>query len=335
MHEVNPGVSGGSAPLRSDGAARAFLLAAGLGTRLRPLTAVLPKPLLPVGGVPMLDHSLALMAKHGIDASEAIVNAHHLYPAVAAWAEARGVSLQVEVPEVLGTGGALKVAEAGLAERFVVLNGDILCDIDLTALLAAVPEGGAAMALRIDPRLSSEAPVEADAHGVVVRMREFARGPGAPLPGTHFTGVHAAHRGVLAHAPPTFSCVLRTAYKEVIGERKVRSIVHRGAWVDIGAPAEYLDANLDVLDGILVAPAAPPPGSLQGLEGALLLAGAEVAGEVRRSVVGAGAVVPKGASLQDCVVWDGVIVPEGAHHRCVFFGLPGEAAQVLQVPARA
>lgn len=317
------------------GGARAFILAAGLGTRLRPLSAVLPKPLLPVGGVPMLDHALALLAAHGIGPQEAIVNAHYLYASVVAWAEARGVAVQVELPEVLGTGGALKVAEGALAERFVVLNGDILCDVDLTALLAAVPEGGAAMALRIEPRLAGEAPVERDAQGVVVRMREFARGPGAPLPGTHFTGVHAAHRGVLAFARPEFSCILRTAYKAVIGERKVRALVHRGGWIDIGAPAEYLDANLDVLDGVLIAPASPPAGSLRGAGGALILPGAAVRGGVRRSVIGAGAVVPAGADLEDCVVWDGVIVPEGTFRRCVLYGLPGEAAKVLEVPAAA
>lgn len=315
-----------------EGGARAFILAAGLGTRLRPLTAVLPKPLLPVGGVSMLDHALALLAAHGIGPERAIVNAHHLHGAVEAWAQARGVAVQVELPEVLGTGGALKLAEPRLAERFVVLNGDILCDVNLAELLAAVPEGGAAMALRIDPRLSGEAPVERDAQGVVVRMREFARGPGAPLPGTHFTGVHAAHRGVLNHARLEFSCILRTAYKAVIGERRVHALLHRGAWVDIGAPTEYLDANLDVMDGILLAPAPAPPGARRGEGGALLLPGASVRGQVRRSVIGAGAQVPASATLEDCVVWDGVLVPPGHHRRCVLYGLPGEAAQVLQVP---
>jgi mannose-1-phosphate guanylyltransferase len=314
--------------------ARAFLLAAGLGTRLRPLTLVLPKPLLPVGGRPMLDHALALLAQHGIGPRACLVNAHHLHGAIEAWGRARGVAVQVELPEVLGTGGGLKVAEPRLAERFVVLNGDILCDVDLRALLAAVPPGGAALALRNDPALSSEAPVERDAHDVVVRMREFARGPGAPLPGTHFTGVHAADRAVLAYAKPEFSCILRTAYKAVIGERKLAALLHRGAWVDIGAPAEYLDANLAVLDGLLAAPGGLAPGA-RGPGGALLVDGARVEGAVHRSVVGAGAVVPAGARLTDCVVWDGVIVPPGDHHRCVFFGRPGAQAERLEVPLPA
>ena len=320
----------GPTPAAQRPLARAFVLAAGLGTRLRPLTAVLPKPLLPVGGLPMLDHALALLQRHGIEANEVVANAHHLHGAIEAWAARRGVAVQVELPEILGTGGGLKVAEPLLAQRFVVLNGDILCDVDLTALLDAVPAGGAAMALRIDAQLASEAPVERDAHDVVVRMREFARGPGAPLPGTHFTGVHAADRAVLAHAKPEFSCILRTAYKAVIGERKLGALVHRGDWVDIGAPAEYLDANLAVLDGALVSPAGLAPGT-RGAAGALLVDGARVEGAVSRSVVGAGAWVPSAASLVDCVVWDGVVVPPGAHRRCVFFGLPGQPAQRLEV----
>ena len=81
----------------------AFLLAAGFGTRLRPLTLVRPKPLLPVCGIPMLDYALAHVRKHGHE--HVIVNAHYLWQQVAAWADLNDVTLQVELPIVLGTGG--------------------------------------------------------------------------------------------------------------------------------------------------------------------------------------------------------------------------------------
>lgn len=296
----------------------AFLLAAGHGTRLRPLTSVRPKPLMPICGVPMLDHALALLRAHGHQ--EVLVNAHHLWRQVAAWAEINDVALQVELPDILGTGGGLRAARDRLAERFVVLNGDILCDIDMTALLDAVPAGGAAMALRADPVLAERAPVQQDEDGVIVMMRQFAGTPGAGIPGTHFTGVHAAHRDVLAHAPDGFGCILRTAYKAVLPDRKVRATLHPGTWIDIGTPADYLNANIAVLDGELRPGVDVWTRGDRGPGGSWIGAGATVTGTVHRTVVGAGGTVPEGAHLRDCVVWDGVTVPPGDHERTVFYG---------------
>lgn len=296
--------------------ATAFLLAAGLGTRLRPLTLDRPKPLLPMCGVSMLDHALALCRRHGHE--HVLVNAHWLWEQVAEWSVRKGVALQVEQPEVLGTGGGLKAAAPRLAERFVVVNGDILCDIDLDALLAAVPEGGSAMALRADPELGARAPVERDSEGVVVRMRDFAGEPGVGIPGTHFTGVHAADRSVLERVPEGHQCIVRTAYKAILPARQVRSIVHAGAWVDIGTPDQYLAANLEVLAGTLPAPADVWAVGERGPDGSWVGPGARVSGPIHRSVIGAGATVPDSAKLVDCVVWDGVDVPPGDHRRVVF-----------------
>jgi NDP-sugar pyrophosphorylase family protein len=297
--------------------ATVFLLAAGLGTRLRPLTLHRPKPLLPLGGVPMLDHALALARSHGH--TDALVNAHWLWEQVARWAVENGVGLQVESPNILGTGGGLRAAHDQLAERFVVLNADILCDIDLSALLAAVPPGGAAMALRADPVLSARAPVLRDEAGVVVRMREFAGRVDAGIPGTHFTGVHAADRAVLSGVPEGEACILRTAYKAVTDDRLVGSILHAGQWVDIGTPADYLRANLAVLDGTLSTPVDIWARGERAADGSWIGPGAQIEGDVAGSVVGHDAVVPNGTSLRECVVWDGVTVPPGAHHRAIIY----------------
>ncbi|MFT5685879.1 MAG: NDP-sugar pyrophosphorylase family protein, partial [Myxococcota bacterium] len=113
----------------------AFLLAAGFGSRLRPLTLHRPKPLLPVCGIPLLDHARAHLLSHGI--THLLVNAHHLWQQIAAWTETHDAELQVELPDILGTGGGLRAALPRLSDRVVVFNGDILCDVDLTALLAA------------------------------------------------------------------------------------------------------------------------------------------------------------------------------------------------------
>lgn len=306
--------------------ATAFLLAAGLGTRLRPLTSHRPKPLLPVCGRPLLDEALARLRAAGH--TRIVVNAHHLWPQIAAWADANGVALQVELPDILGTGGGLRAARAQLAARVVIVNGDILVDADLRALAAAVPAGGAAMLLREDPALSREAPVEADASGTITRMRDFAGAPGRGRPGTHFTGIHACDTALLDRVPPGEACILRTAYREVVPAGLVKSVLHAGSWVDIGTPAEYLRANLDALDGALPLALDPWARAPRRPDGAWVSPDATVHGRLSRSVVGAGARVPAGATLHDCVVWDGESVPAGDHRRCVFFG----GGERLEIP---
>jgi len=309
----------------------AFLLAAGLGTRLRPLTLVRPKALLPVAGLPMLDHALAQVRAHGHDS--VIVNAHHLWEQVAAWAVRNGVEVQVELPEILGTGGGLRAAMERLDPAgAVVVNADVLSDVDLSALRAAIPEGGAALALRASADAAQIGAVEADDRGLVRHIARVVEGEGG-RPGTHFTGVHALSRGALGRVPDPRvygqSCIIRTAYKALVGEGLLASILHRGTWVDIGTPEAYLGANLDALEGRLHTPIDPWTRGARGPGGSWIGEGARVAGEVSRSVIGARAVVPPGAELYDCVVWDGLEIPEGRHHRTIFYGRAGEEARAL------
>lgn len=212
--------------------ATAFILAAGLGTRLRPLTLATPKPLLPVGGRPMLDHVLDHVRAHGHD--EVVVNAFWLPDAIVAWAEGRpGVRVVVEAPAILGTGGGLRNARELLADRFVIVNGDILSDVDLTTLFAE--PAPAVMALRRQER-PVHTGVRLDASGVV---RGIDRVVGEGDPGLHFTGVHVLDRDVLELVPPGEQCIVRTAYRALIPEGRVRGRVHDGAWTDIGTLAEY------------------------------------------------------------------------------------------------
>ena len=319
----------------------AFLLAAGLGTRLRPLTLVRPKPLLPICGVPMLDHALALVRDHGH--RSVLVNAHHLWEQVAAWVAAQDqahddvhVALQLELPEILGTGGGLRAALPGLGPHVVVVNGDILCDIDLQALVACIPAGGAAMALRQLAPGEQITSVEA-AGGRVTAIGNvvgaLAADGGAGVPGTHFTGIHAMSRDAVARVPAEgFQCVVRTAYKALIPEAAVGALMHGGTWVDVGRPDDYLAANLAVLRGAVRPPVDPWSRGERGPGGSWLGAGARLEGAVRDCVVGAGATVPADADLARCVVWDGVTVPGGSWSDCVFYGdseAPGGGVLVL------
>jgi len=318
---------------------QAFVLAAGFGTRLQPLTNLRPKPLVPVCGVPMLSYALALCARHGLES--VVVNAHHLAAQLRPWAgEHEGVEVFIseEQPDILGTGGGLRLVRDRLAERVAVVNGDTLCDVDLTALLAAVPAGGGAMALRVHPQDAAEryGIVAYDQADRVTDLKGMARAipVGAEHRDAHFTGIHALDRAMLDHVPQGFACIVRTAYINEVPERRVAAVPHHGTWLDVGDPAAYLDTNLAVLGGAVALPLDPwaragggtRSGSVATAQGGRLHGpvwvgpGAVIRGEVMQSAVGAGAVVPAGARLDACVVWDGVEVPPGTWYRHVFTG---------------
>jgi mannose-1-phosphate guanylyltransferase len=312
----------------------AFILAAGFGTRLRPLTENLPKPLVPVCGVPMLAYALAQCAHFGIE--KVVVNAHWKAEALAQWGgehEGCQVSISEELPDILGTGGGLHRVREQLAERFVVLNGDVLNDVDLDALKAAIPDGGGVLALRAHEQDAARyGIVAADESGTLVELRDIAGAEprGSVARDTHFTGIHAMDRSMLKLVEPGFSCIIRSAYKALVPQRRICGLRHKGVWLDIGDPTMYLDANLEVLSGrvrLYLDPRERAARFIEGEEGALhgpvwIGEGARIAEGVtlQRTVIGAGATVAAGASLEDCVVWDGAEVPSGRHYRAVFYG---------------
>jgi mannose-1-phosphate guanylyltransferase len=326
--------------------ASAFILAAGFGTRLRPLTEHRPKPLVPVCGVTVLEQALQLCAQHGI--RSAVVNAHHLASGIQRWCEryeGMRVQVQVETPEILGTGGGLQLARPLLADPFAVVNGDVLCDGDLGGLLEAceAPGTSAAMLLRRADDAASHGIVALGPQGRVVRLTSLAHLEGVePVAmDTHFTGIHALCSDALDHVPPRgFSCIVRSAYVELIPRGRVRGRVHPGTWLDVGNPSVYLEANRAVMDGAVGLPLDPwlraahghrrVAGELVQLgdssrcdlaasarlrgpcwlgEGAVVARDAELG---PYTVVGQGARVGAGARLRDCVVWDGCQVSAGA-----------------------
>jgi len=301
-----------------------FILAAGFGTRLRPLTLHRPKPLLPLLGRPMIDHALDWLRSHGH--SSIMVNAHHLWEQVAEWAHQRGVEIQVELPDILGTGGGLKSAEDRLAERFLIWNGDIISNIDPNALLNATPTNGAAMALRQSDNLGKTTPLSVDTQNRVDKIGDLVSAEGAPdwpirpNSGLHFTGIHAMSRQSLGNIPetPNLRCVVRTAYVSMIPNHKVKATIHHGFWRDAGTPVEYLQANLDALAGDLPIGDNIWDGAMKDVGNNWISQSASVKGHLENCIVGPNATIPENAALRDCVVWDGVVVQEGKHQRCIF-----------------
>lgn len=266
-----------------------MILAAGLGTRLRPLTDRLPKPALPVVNRPLASYSLERLRAAGV--GRVAMNVHHLPEALeAAFAD---VAIARE-PALLGTGGGVRHAAALLDEdELFAMNGDIVFWPDLEGALALHRASGAiaTVVLREDARARALGAIGVDGEG---RVRSLLT-PAPDGAREHmFTGVHVLSARAVAELPSE-GCIIRTAYRRWIdtGEM-VAGFVDASPWRDLGTPAEYLRANLDLARGSL-----PWPSALRAIEGA-------IEGDVEDCVIGAGAVVR--AKLRRCVVWPGTRV---------------------------
>ncbi|HET8725843.1 MAG TPA: NDP-sugar synthase [Anaeromyxobacteraceae bacterium] len=335
-----------------------MVLAAGLGTRLRPLTDLLPKPAVPVAGLPLVRYALARLRAAG--ARRAVVNVHHLPEAMerAAAEAARALGMELAVsrePVIAGTGGALREARRWLegAEAIAVWNGDVLFDVDLGAAVAAHRQGGALATMLLAPMPPGASYATVDVDGGLRVRRIAGHGPGGEsLRPLHFTGVHVLSPALLDQVPVApFACdVNRHVYPPLLAAGGVHGLIVKGYWNDLGTPGRYLQANLDVLSGAagLTAPGAEPlaglgvpaPGvrvaagaRVQGavLVGpALVLDGATVAPGARigpGAILGAGAVVGPGAVVERAVVWPGTAVAAGERVA------DAVAAGTLRVPA--
>jgi mannose-1-phosphate guanylyltransferase len=285
------------------------VLCAGLGTRLRPLTGRVPKPAVPVCQVPLIRHALGLLAGAGI--GRAVVNVHHLPEEMAAAARAAAAGLGLELaisrePVIAGTGGALREARPLLAgaEAVVVLNGDVLFDVDLGAALSAHRATGAlaTMALLAMPAGAGYASVEIDGAGAVRRIAGRFGPGGEGLSAWHFPGLHVVSPELLALVPDRpFACdVNRDLYPPLMARGLVRGLVTTGAWSDLGTPAAYLAANLDVAAGRIGLGrfGLPPPRRIAA--SARIDPSARVGED---AVVGERCVVPAGARVERAVLW--------------------------------
>lgn len=287
----------------------AMILAAGLGTRLRPYTLIRPKPLFPVCGRPLLAITVDKLRAAGF--STIIINCHHLAGQIAEqFADDPGVIIQKE-EMILGTGGGLRRAMCHFSgQPVLVVNGDIYYDIDLAEIYGEA--------------LACEAPVTMVMHDlarfncVMVTGDSRVAGFGKETPtfqGTKklaFTGIHVLEPGVLNVIPENEFYNIIDCYRWHIesGGQIRAKVVSNHYWADIGTPHDYLE-----LHGYLMR---------KGLAGSRMrsLAGADVfVGKNVKlgsnvqvegwAVVGDGADIRDGALLTRSVVWDGCTVNAG------------------------
>lgn len=319
---------------------RALVLAAGLGTRLRPLTDLTPKPLLPVRGVPILGHTLAQLAAAGCEA--AAINLHYLGEQIRQRFGDSHLGLPLtwsEEPEVLGTLGALHPLKEFLAAADLILlvNGDSLCAWPFRKLirrhLAGQPAGARSTLL-----LTSRADPARYGGGVGIDRRAgkiLSFWPGAPERGEvvrrHvFAGAHVFSPELLDRVGPGKADIVRDLYVPMLAAGEVLgSLVDGGLWHDMGTPQRFLDGVLDwaradwperlwrrswispeasLEAGAKVRHSSIEPGAKVGegarIERSVLLPGARVGkgSVVRETIVGSGAAVPPGAWVERRIV---------------------------------
>jgi mannose-1-phosphate guanylyltransferase len=292
---------------------QAIVLVGGEGTRLRPLTATVPKPALTLVDRPFLAYMIEWLAGHGVTE---VVLACGFLPEVLRAAlgdgELAGARVRyVAEPEPLGTAGAIRFAADELGEelddRFLALNGDVLTDLDLTALLHLHEERGAKATLGLHPVEDSSAYglVRTGGEGEVI---EFTEKTGEPKPGEINAGMYALDRSMLDLIPPGENVSIERDVFPRLVDDGLYGLCLDGYWMDIGTPECYLQASWDILEGRVETRVEPTsPGIFRG-------AGVEVGDATvgPRVVLSSGCRLAAGAEVRDSVLLDGCVVGEGA-----------------------
>jgi mannose-1-phosphate guanylyltransferase len=324
---------------------QAVILVGGEGTRLRPLTSTIPKPVVPLVDRPFIAFMLEWLRQHGIE--DVIMSCGFLATSVRnvlGDGSSMGIRLRfVEEPDPRGTAGALKFAESMLDERFLMLNGDVLTDIDLTAQIAQHERTGARATLALVP---VEDPT---AYGLVHlaedrSVRDFVEKPSSDQVDTNLisAGAYVLERDVLELVPAQRNVSIEREVWPLLIGNGLYGFPSESYWLDIGTPERYLQATFDIIEGnvetavrerlgsgyLALAPDVQvegrviPPAVLE--QGVHVAAGAHVgsmvvlgqgveigAGStVERSVLMNGVQIGAGCTLRDCIVAAGCRVGE-------------------------
>lgn len=307
---------------------QALILAGGEGTRLRPLTERIPKPIVPLAARPHIAYVIDWLEGHGVD--DVVVSGGHLATELReALDDITGPPIRfAEEPDARGTAGAIRFAEEMLGDRFLVINGDVLCDLDLGAMIEQHERTGARATIALHP---VEDPSN---YGLVHRsedgeISEFLEKPRPDQIDTDEinAGAYLLERSVLDLIPPGRAVSIeREVFPKLVGAGLYGRRLE-GYWIDIGTPARYLQANWDILEGrmrtvrdeairegLLVEEgartdgAALSPPALVGFDAALT-AGAAVG---PRAVIGAECEIAESARVTESVLLPKCRIGEGA-----------------------
>ncbi len=313
---------------------QAVILVGGEGTRLRPLTSTVPKPVVPLVDRPFISFMLEWLKQHGID--DVIMSCGFLATSVRnVLGDGSGLGIRlrfVEEPDPRGTAGALKYAESMLDERFLMLNGDVLTDIDLTAQIAQHEQTGAKATLALVPV------ADPSAYGLVHlqedrSVREFLEKPSPDAvieTNLISAGAYVLEREILELVPPDRNVSIeREVWPRLIGGG-LYGFPSDSYWLDIGTPERYLQGTFDIIEGnvktavaerlgsdwlaidssVEIAGRVIPPAVLE--RGVYVGEGAQVGSLV---VLGEGVSIGAGAAVERAVILNGAEIGEGAKLR--------------------
>jgi len=277
---------------------KAMILAAGGGTRLKPLTDLCPKVLVPVVNEPVLGRVIGFLRAHGVE--EIIVNAHHHYQKMVDYIKEgnrSGVRVEIRIEkEILGTGGGIKnTQDFWDQEPFIVMNGDILTDIDLRRVYEYHMKRKNLITMVLhDFAVHNKIKVDNE-------MNILAIGPGTNLKGAlAFTGIQVINPEVLDAMPENKNYNIVTYYRRLIDPRKpIRGYLATGhSWVDMGTIADYMRSNFNLL----------PPEKIAIAQGCNIDPDATLR---EWAVIGKGCSIEKGALVKRSVLWSDVVIREG------------------------
>ena len=317
---------------------QALILVGGEGTRLRPLTSTVPKPVMPLVDRPFISYMIEWLRGHGVD--DMVMSCGFLAAGVRnvlGDGSGLGVKLRyVEEPRPLGTGGALKFAESLLDERFFMLNGDVLTDFDLSGQLAQHEDTHARCTLAL---MGVEDP---SAYGLVRlnddrSVKGFLEKPSPDQIDTDLisAGAYVLERDVLELIPPdTNASIERDVFPELVGDG-LYGFAGDGYWLDIGTPDRYLQATFDILERNVATAvgnelgdnylSVAGDGSFTGrvVPPARVGTGCRIAGDARvgsLAVLGDNVRVGESTTIERAVVFDGAEIGPNCHLRYCILG---------------
>lgn len=299
---------------------KAMIMAAGVGSRLMPMTANIPKPMIPVANRPLMESTVQLLSRHGI--TDIIANLHYHGDIIKnhftdgnAW----GVNLEYSPEDqLMGTAGGVKKCEWFLDDTFVVISGDALTDIDLSKLYAEHKRRGALATIALKPVAEVEqfGVVVTDSTGKIVQFQE------KPSPREALS--QTANTGIYVFEPEIFKLMPSNEFYD-FGKQLFPYLVEAAApffgvaideyWCDVGSIPTYRQANADVVGGQVKV---PYNGELRHMnrgsslllgEGAQLGRDATIKGQV---VIGPGCQIGDGVSIENTVIWNDTVVETNA-----------------------
>ena len=296
----------------------AVLLVGGQGTRLRPLTVNTPKPMLPVAGVPFTVHQITRARDAGV--RRIVLATSYRAEVFAEFIEDVDLGIEIVIAtedEPLGTGGAIRHAlahlESGPDDPVLIFNGDVLSGLDISGLVASHVETGSDVTLYLtpveDPRAYGLVPI--DGNG---RVQAFLEKPSTPeeiVTDLINAGCYVFKRSVIEQIPSgRVVSVERETFPGLLSSgARVRGVVDRGYWLDLGTPLAFVQGSSDLVLGHAPSPAVSATGE------ALVLEGAQIAESARidaGSAIGRNAVIATDAHVSGSVVFDDAVIGAGA-----------------------